>query len=97
MFHYGIDADADDIDHRDRDKSNDRIENLRVGSHQENMFNKELNSNNTSGHRCVYWYKRDRKWLVKVAGKHIGYYTELNDAIEASRTALRDAGGNFYK
>ena len=97
MYHTGIDPCENDIDHKDEDKSNDRIENLRLGTHRQNMFNRGKNANNTSGHKNVFWYPAYNKWLVRVAGKHIGYFVEKADAILASIEAGREFGGEFAK
>ena len=97
MYHTGEDPGELDIDHKDEDKLNDRIENLRLGTHSQNMFNRGANANNTSGNKNVFWYPRNSKWLVRVAGKHIGYFVDKADAILASIEAGREFGGEFAK
>ncbi len=97
MYHTGEDPGELDIDHKDEDKLNDHIWNLRKGTHSENMFNRGANSNNTSGHKNVFWYPKYSKWLVKVAGIHIGYFVDKADAIVASIEAGREFGGVFAK
>ena len=48
MVHGEIGED-EDVDHIDRNKSNNRIENLRVVSKSENMRNKDIREDNNSG------------------------------------------------
>lgn len=51
------------------------------------QFEPKLRTNNTSGHRCVFWNKVEKKWYVHIVayGKvhHFGKYKDINDAIAA--------------
>ena len=73
------------IDHKDRNKSNNRINNLRHATHSCNMRNTGLQQNNTSGIKGVSWYKRSDKWRarIKVNNKHrhLGYFTDFSEAV----------------
>lgn len=61
------------IDHINGNKIDNRRTNLRVCSNQENSFNKEKNSNNTSGYKGVYFDKEANKWrgAIQYNGKSI--------------------------
>lgn len=65
------------VDHRDRDRLNNNISNLRLVTNQQNQFNKGLLRNNTSGITGVVWYKTTNKWKVQMRldkrTKHLGY------------------------
>lgn len=50
------------IDHINRDRSDNRICNLRWVTHLENNDNKGKQKNNTSGHKCITYNKKDKKW-----------------------------------
>ena len=78
-----------DIDHKDRDKSNNLFSNLRDVSRSDNLMNTGIRKDNTSGVKGVHWYKSKSKWQVKVKNKHIGYFESLDDAIAARTEALR--------
>lgn len=77
------------LDHIDRDRTNNKIENLREVTVSENNQNKSLSSNNTSGYKGVNWDKREGKWRAKIQlnnkMKHLGYFDNLQDAINARK------------
>lgn len=79
------------IDHIDRNKSNNYIENLRLATHQQNSQNKVS--------RGFHWYKPTQKWRVEIKNndrkKHIGYYDTIIDARAAYLRARREHFGEF--
>jgi len=94
-LHYGEDP-AGEIDHVNRDRSDNRIANLRVVSHQENHRNTGLRRNNASGVMGVSWHKAGAKWTayVMVDGRkqHLGYFHEFDDAVAARKAAEAQYG-----
>lgn len=83
-----------DIDHIDRDKRNNRIENLRIASRSQNMLNTGILPTNTSGHKGVYWHKRLGKWqaAITVRGRNVylGVFADISDAAAAYRKRAED-------
>ena len=79
------------IDHINGDPSDNRIENLRDVTRQENNKNKCKPRNNKSGHIGVYWFKRGEKWQARIevngVNKYLGLFNVLEDAVEARRIA----------
>lgn len=79
------------IDHINRDRSDNRIDNLRDVSSAENCRNRGIGSDNKSGVNGVYKNKPSNKWHVqiKVKGKriHLGMFDEIKDAAEARAIA----------
>lgn len=75
------------IDHIDNNKTNNHIDNLRWCNNQENTWNRQLSSKNTSGFKGVNYYKPYKAWRaeMRVNGKahHIGYYNNIEDAVKA--------------
>tara|TARA_R110002126_G_scaffold152252_1_gene299400 strand:- start:223 stop:720 length:498 start_codon:yes stop_codon:yes gene_type:complete len=71
------------IDHEDRNKANNNIENLRVVTCQENQFN-----TNAKGY---YWNKQRQKWhaqiMVNGKQKHLGLFVLEEDAKNARSKA----------
>ncbi len=76
-----------DLDHINREKCDNRLENLRLCNRSENRQNTKISRNNKSGHKGVSWNKEARKWraYLKFEGKqyYLGGFKERNDAIQA--------------
>ena len=72
-------------------RNDNRKENLRVCTTQENGMNVGVRSNNTSGCTGVVWNKRVCKWManIKYNNKriHLGYFIDFNDAVQARKWA----------
>ena len=99
MFH-GIDPLEKLVDHIDGDKSNNKINNLRLASKSENGRNRvNLSSNNTSGVIGVCWDKKAKKWkayiMINGKTKHLGYFINKEDAIKARKEGEIKYFGDF--
>ena len=74
------------VDHIDRVRNNNNVNNLRWATKSENSINKKMQSNNKSGHTGVSYCNRSKKWLVAIRinkrNKHIGYYNNFDEAVE---------------
>lgn len=64
-LHYGDPGPAL-IDHKDGDKSNNRIENLRIADHAEQQRNRTKQSNNKSGVKGLHYSARRNSWIGQV-------------------------------
>lgn len=84
------------IDHINHDRQDNRLSNLREADHKTNGRNRKLSSNNKSGFNGVGWVKRVSMWQarIKINGKlkHIGFYSDITDAVTARRRAEREHG-----
>jgi hypothetical protein len=82
-----------EIDHIDRDPSNNRVDNLRWATRSENVLNTKVRSDNTSGSKGVYWNKSRERFQVKVFKDnkeiYIGAYKTLEEAITARNDYLK--------
>ena len=87
---------AEQIDHIDLDRSNNRIDNLREATHSENMCNSSLYANNKSGFKGVYWNKKLRRWMARigVSGKLI--YIGLFDCPSVAHDAYCEAAKKYH-
>lgn len=79
------------VDHINRIKSDNRFDNLRVVTQSENLKNSSISVLNTSGTTGVMWHKLNNKWIAKIhvdgKDKHLGYFSDLGDAIAARKMA----------
>lgn len=70
-----------EIDHIDTDRTNNKIENLRVCSRSQNGSNRPAQSNSKSGIKNVSWSKVRNKWTVFIKSnnkqKNIGGFDDL--------------------
>lgn len=80
-----------DIDHINRIKLDNRIENLREATRSCNMRNKRILDRNKSGITGVAWLKNRKKWraLIKTNDKpyYIGEYSNIDNAVCARHNA----------
>lgn len=93
LYVYGEFPD-NEIDHKDGNKSNNRILNLRDVTPKTNSENKlKVYQNSKSGIRGVSWHEKDQKWRVRIRvnGKllHIGNFTDITEAEHAAIAAKR--------
>ena len=80
------------IDHINKDKTDNRIENLREVSQRCNLRNGRLRKNSLSGVKGVRWYKLGEIWGVCISTKYIGYSKDLDEAV-AMRLAAEQCLG----
>lgn len=86
-------------DHINRTRHDDRWANLRAANNGQNSANKNIQTNNTSGAKCVSWDERRKRWHVRVhiGGKqrHVGYFQDFELAELAASEARNKAYGEF--
>ena len=64
-LHYGVEPEKN-IDHINRVRSDNRIENLRMADFSQNSANQSFRSDNTSGFKGVTWNQRRGKWQAQI-------------------------------
>ena len=88
-------------DHINGNGLDNRKENLRVCTHQENTFNRHAQKNNKLGIKGVCWHKRAKKFCanINVKGKviYLGIFNVLADADSAYRIAEEKYFGEFAR
>ena len=86
-------------DHKNHQRDDNRFSNLREVSHQENQRNRSMSSNNKSGFTGVSFAKHASKWVahINISGKkkHLGYFTDKDEAITARQEANIKYGFHF--
>lgn len=74
------------IDHINRDKTDNRIENLRDVPNWVNLHNRGANKNNRSGHRGVRFNSKTGKWRVEIRSKNGSHRATASTYDEAIKT-----------
>jgi hypothetical protein len=89
------------IDHIDGDRANNRVENLRLCTFQQNHFNRGKQSNNKSGFKGVSWHRQKQKWVaqIKINGrnKFLGFFTNPVKAYEKYCEVAIENYGEYAK
>jgi hypothetical protein len=85
------------IDHKDLNKTNNIIDNLRLVTFNLNSGNRNIQINNSSGYKGVCWNKVKLKWQVNTSKNNkkifLGYY---DDIIEAALAYNKEAIKHGY-
>ena len=88
-----------EIDHINHDKTDNRADNLRVVSHKQNLRNRSLHKNSSSGFTGVVWHKSRGKWRAQIGvngvTKYLGLFETIDDAIAARKAA--DSKHGFHE
>jgi hypothetical protein len=93
--------DGTEVDHENGDKLDCRRGNLRLATHAQNMRNRGLQSNNTSGFKGVSWDRQRRAWQAKIRvdGRQVklGRFRSPESAAAAYVAAARQLHGDFAR
>jgi hypothetical protein len=77
----------DELDHINRQRSDNRWRNIRASTLQQNLKNKTRYKNNTSGYPGVTWHKRVKMWQARISADdvrlHLGYWKSKVKAARA--------------
>ena len=87
------------LDHTNCDKSDNRLENLRAATAQENSRNINKRKHTTSKYKGVSWYRKYQKWQAQIRhnGKsiYLGYHATEEEAHAAYCKAAAELHGDF--
>lgn len=90
-----------EIDHRNRQRSDNRISNLRLATHKQNAYNQSLRKGSKTGVTGVSIDGQTGKFRahITIDGKmiHLGRFSLVNDAIDARLKAERQYFGEFAR
>ena len=88
-----------DVDHINHNKKDNRKQNLRIVSRQENMCNTSMKSNNKSGVTGIHFDKRFGKWIAQIGYKgkkiYLGSFLKFDDAVKVRKEAEEKYFGEY--
>lgn len=92
---------VDHIKHAEGSHAQDRLSNLRIVSHRQNLKNRCIACNNTSGYKGASWNKKANKWQAQIMSQgrttYLGYFTTPEAAALAYDKAAKKLHGEFAK
>jgi hypothetical protein len=88
LYHFGHHP-ANEVDHINHVRDDNRIINLRESTSQENSRNLTIRSDNKSGVTGVHWNKRDSRWRSQIVVDGIMIYLGGYRDIEAATAARK--------
>lgn len=99
LKHHGFNIEDLQIDHINHNTLDNRKEQLRIATPQENSRNTRIHKNNKSGFKGVSWSKSNKKWVtflrVNKKSKYIGQFDNKIQAAIAYNKACKKIYGEF--
>lgn len=91
--------DGTEVDHRNRNKLDNRKSNLRLCTPSQNQANTPKRGTGTSRYKGVSWAKSCDRWIAHIhinrKTRHVGSFTSELDAAKAYDAAAREYFGSF--
>lgn len=89
------------IDHVNGDGFDNRKVNLRIATQSQNMHNRKMGKNNTSGYKGVSWSEQAKKWRAMICHNRkplsLGMFNSAREAAIAYNHAATELFGEFAK
>ena len=82
----------DQMDHINRNRSDNRLENLREATRSQNQRNRLA----YSGLKGCWWHSRDRRWIARCGTTNLGSFHTEKEAYEAYCEAAKVKYGEFF-
>ncbi len=89
------------VDHISMDKLDNRKQNLRIVTQQQNRCNRRAHKNNTSGIKGVSWHRANKKWMAAIKTnykqKYLGQFSTKEEAAAAYAAAAVEIQGEYAR
>jgi hypothetical protein len=85
-----------ELDHIDRDKMNNRIENLRLATRSEQMRNTVVRKDNKTGLKGVCWDKKSQRWFVSINVEKETKYRGYFNCPELAHLVYSELAGKYH-
>lgn len=85
-----------EVDHKDRNRSNNSWSNLRKATGAQNCTNTGLHGKNVSGVRGVSWDTRSGKWEARIRVNKKQYYLGQYTTVEEAAKVRKEAEQKYY-
>lgn len=99
MMHHGPIPEGMYVDHINGDRTDNRIENLRLCTPTQNQINRGAPKTSTSGVKGVVWRPSRKKWeaTIRASGKkyYVGLFGTIEEAAQAQARRSRELFGEF--
>ncbi len=97
LYHYGYLPKY--LDHINGIKTDNRIENIRECTNQQNCCNQKKQKNTTSKYKGVSWNKKNKKWcsgiMVNYKSIFLGYFKDEDEVFRVVSNARDKLHGEF--
>lgn len=95
LYVYGV-WPSSQVDHINRDKTNNAIANLRLVTNKQNQENQGRYKNNKSGYRGVMWHKGKKCYVAQIRHNLKCYALGQFETAEAAYEAYRAAAARLH-
>lgn len=101
LLGHGEDPVNQETDHVNRDRSDNRLCNLRLATHAQNIQNIGKPRDNTSGYKGVSWHGKAQKWRAYITANgmrhYLGYFETPEDGHAAYVAAAEKLHADFAR
>ncbi len=92
-------GDKKEVDHINRNGLDNRKENLRLCTRQQNCYNRQPQHGRTSKYKGVSWFAESKKWRALIMNNgiliHLGLFENEIDAVRVYDKAAKELFGEF--
>ncbi len=85
-----------EIDHKDGDPANNRLVNLRLAEHDQNLKNMKRHKDNKSGYKGVSFHRGTGKWAAWIMSDGVRHYLGLFTSPELAHAAYCEAAERLH-